>query len=146
MKNRLTAIIAPLLAVSLGATAFAQTTPQVPPQQQTPPEQQMPPQQQMPPATSANPASGAQTGQGDGASSSTVEHKIKRALTRHGVTATGVTVAFSNGTATLSGTVYTQKDIAKAKQAAMKVSGVTQVDVSGLHARKGQGKPSSGQS
>ena len=48
MKNRLTAIIAPLLAVSLGATAFAQTTPQVPPQQQTPPEQQMPPQQQMP--------------------------------------------------------------------------------------------------
>lgn len=124
MKNRMTAAIASILVASLGTAAFAQGAQQAPPQQ-TPPQQQTPP------------ASNGQTSQNGNASSTRAEHEIKRALTQHGVTAAHVTVAFSNGTATLGGTVYTKQDIAKAKQAAMQVQGVTQVDDSGLHARKG---------
>lgn len=136
MKNRMTAAIASILVASLGTAAFAQGAQQAPPQQ-TPPQQQTPPEQQMPPQQQTPPASNGQTSQNGNASSTRIEHEIKRALTQHGVTAAHVTVAFSNGTATLGGTVYTKQDIAKAKQAAMQVQGVTQVDDSGLHARKG---------
>lgn len=144
MKTRLAIVIAALLATSLGATAFAQNVPQTP-AQQTPPAQQMPPQQmppqqtppaqpmppqQMPPATSA-------AATATGASGAAVAHEVKQALTTHGITATHVNVTVDNGTATLSGTVFSKQDIAKAKQVAMHVQGVTQVDASGLHARRG---------
>lgn len=133
MKTRLTIVIAALLATSLGATAFAQNVPQTP-AQQTPPAQQMPsqqmPPQQMPPATSA-------AATATGASGAAVAHEVKQALTTHGITATHVNVTVDNGTATLSGTVFSKQDIAKAKQVAMHVQGVTQVDASGLHARRG---------
>lgn len=143
MKTRLTIVIASLFATSLAATAFAQNAPQVPaqqtppaqqmpqqmPPQQTPPAQSMPPQQ-TPPATAAAPSD-------SGASSTQVAHEIRRALTTHGITATHVNVTFDNGTATLSGTVFSKQDVAKAKQLAMHVQGVTQVDDSGLRARKG---------
>lgn len=102
----------------------------------------MPPQEPTSSATSAYTSSGAQSGQTDSASSTGMEQKIKHALTKHGVTASGVNVAFNNGTATLSGTVFTHSDIAKAKRAAMHVRGVTQVDVSDLHARKSKGSQS----
>lgn len=128
MKTRLTIVIAALLATSLGATAFAQNVPQTP-AQQTPPAQPMPPQQ-MPPATSA-------AATATGASGAAVAHEVKQALTTHGITATHVNVTVDNGTATLSGTVFSKQDIAKAKQVAMHVQGVTQVDASGLHARRG---------
>lgn len=68
------------------------------------------------------------------ASSSNIEQKVKHELTAHGVTATDVQVSFSNGTATLTGTVATHRDIAKAKKAAMRVRGVKHVDTSGLQA------------
>lgn len=145
MKTRLTIAIASLLAASLGATAFAQDAPQVPPQQQTPPAQQMPPQQTPPeqpmpsqqmPSRQTPPESSMATS-GNAASGTRVAHEIKRALTRNGITATHVKVTVDNGTATLSGTVFTKQDVAKAKQVAMQVHGVTQVDDSGLHSRKG---------
>lgn len=151
MKARLTIVIASLIAASLGTTAFAQSVPQTPPAQQTPqqtmpppqtppaqpmPPQQMPPQQ-MPPATSAAMSGNGQANQSGGASGTMVAHEIKHALTQHGITATHVTVTFNNGTATLSGTVFSKQDVAKAKQVAMHVQGVTQVDDSGLHSRKG---------
>ena len=68
------------------------------------------------------------------ASSSNIEQKIKHELTAHGVTATDVQVSFSNGTATLTGTVANHRDISKAKRAAMRVRGVKHVDTSGLQA------------
>jgi osmotically-inducible protein OsmY len=123
MKTRLTAAIASLVFASLGATAFAQDAQQVPPQQQTPP------QQQMPPMTSG------QMGQSTNATSSMMVSKVRRALARQGITATNVSISVSGGTATLSGTVATRQDVSKAKRAAMQVRGITQVDVSGLHAR-----------
>jgi osmotically-inducible protein OsmY len=123
MKTRLTAAIASLVFASLGATAFAQDVQQVPPQQQTPP------QQQMPPMTSG------QMGQSSNASSSMMVSQIRRALARQDITATHVSISVSGGTATLTGTVATKQDVSKAKQAAMQVRGITQVDVSGLHAR-----------
>ena len=43
-----------------------------------------------------------------------------------------VNVTFDNGTATLTGTVATKRDIRKAKSAAMRVRGVKHVDTSGL--------------
>ncbi|HEX5353197.1 MAG TPA: BON domain-containing protein [Rhodanobacteraceae bacterium] len=122
MKTQIAAVvIASLLAGSLGTIAYANGA------------QQMTPQPQTTPMTSApNGMSGGQTAQ-----------QIKQALTSHGVTSAHITVAFSNGTATLSGTVYSQQDIAKAKKAAMGVPGVNHVDTSGLHARtsasQGQG-------
>ncbi len=122
MKTRLIAAITSLVIASLGATAFAQGAQQVP-------RQQTPPQQQMPPMTSG------QMGQSNNAPSSMTVSKIRRALARQGITATNVTISVSGGTATLSGTVATRQDVSKAKQAAMHVRGITQVDVSGLHAR-----------
>jgi hyperosmotically inducible protein len=78
------------------------------------------------------------------ASDTQIEQKVKRELTSHGVTATGVTVSFNDGTATLSGTVYNQRDITKAKNAAMRVRGVKHVDTSNLHARKSASKHGQG--
>jgi len=65
---------------------------------------------------------------------SQIEQKIKHELTAHGVTATDVQVSFSNGTATLTGTMANHRDISKAKRAAMRVRGVKHVDTSGLQA------------
>jgi len=130
MKTRIAVAVASLFAVSLG-TAYAQTPQQATPQQAP---QTMPQQQPASPTTSANMTS---NGQMNGNASDTqIEQKVKRELTSHGVTATGVNVSFNDGTATLSGTVYNQRDITKAKNAAMRVRGVKQVDTSNLHARK----------
>jgi hyperosmotically inducible protein len=134
MKTRIAVAVASLFAVSLGA-AYAQT-PQQPTPQQTPPQQTMPQQQPASPMTSASMTSN------DNASQ--IEQKVKRELTSHGVTATGVTVSFNDGTATLSGTVYNQRDITKAKDAAMRVRGVKHVDTSNLHARKSASKHGQG--
>ena len=147
MRNRIAATVASLLVASLGTAAFAQMPRQTMPQQQTP-QQPMPPQQQMPPSATTSAGDMGQSSQGGSKSDSMVEHKIKRALTRHGVTATGIDVTFNDGTATLSGTVSSEKDVSKAKKAAMSVRGVKHVDTSGLHAgANGQGQmPSSAQS
>jgi hypothetical protein len=134
MKTRIAVAVASLFVASLG-TAYAQAPQQTTPQQ---PPQTMPQQQPAPPTTS-----GSMTGNGQmngNASDTQIEQKVKHALTSHGVTATGVTVSFNDGTATLSGTVYNQRDITKAKNAAMRVRGVKQVDTSNLHARKGSSK------
>ena len=129
MKTRIVLAVASLLAASLG-TAYAQTQQQATPTQ-TPPK--MPQQQPASPMKSA----AMNHGQANGNMSATqIERQVKRELTSHGVTATDVNVAFDNGTATLTGTVYNQRDIAKAKNAAMRVRGVKQVDTSNLHARK----------
>lgn len=125
--QRLTAVIASLLIGSAAATAaYAQTTP---------------------PATAGTSESSMSSGMSHNSmsnhsmsnnmSSDTVSRKVKSELTRHGVTATNVNVTFDNGTATLSGTVATKRDIKKAKSAAMRVRGVKHVDTSGLqvHAR-----------
>ena len=139
MKTRIAVAVASLFAVSLG-TAYAQTPQQATPQ--TPPQQTMPQQQPASPMTSANMTS---NGQMNGNASDTqIEQKVKRELTSHGVTATGVTVSFNDGTATLSGTVYNQRDITKAKSAAMRVRGVKHVDTSNLHARKSASKHGQG--
>lgn len=131
MKIRIVAAaVASMLVGSLGA-AYAQGAQQTPPQ---------PP----PSATTSAPMNSngqssqsmsSQSMSGQSMSSDQVEQKIKHSLTSHGVTATHVTVTFNDGTATLSGTVYNQRDIAKAKKAAMRVRGVKHVDASGLHAR-----------
>ncbi|HKZ10418.1 MAG TPA: BON domain-containing protein [Rhodanobacteraceae bacterium] len=128
MKTRIAVAVASLFVASLG-TAYAQAPQQTP--QQTPPQQQP----MSPPASPMTSATMSSTGQ---APDTQIEQKVKHALTSHGVTATGVNVSFDNGTATLSGTVYNQRDIAKAKNAAMRVHGVKQVDTSNLHARKGK--------
>jgi osmotically-inducible protein OsmY len=133
MKTRIAVAVASLFAVSLG-TAYAQTPQQATPQ--TPPQQTMPQQQPASPMTSASMTSN------DNASQ--IEQKVKRELTSHGVTATGVTVSFNDGTATLSGTVYNQRDITKATDAAMRVRGVKHVDTSNLHARKSASKHGQG--
>ncbi|HLI17305.1 MAG TPA: BON domain-containing protein [Rhodanobacteraceae bacterium] len=127
MKNRIAVAVASLLLASLGTAAYAQGA-----QQTTPP----------PATTSANAMSNGNMANDQ--SGDQMEQKIKHALTAHGVTATHVNVSFSDGTATLSGTVYTERDISKAKKAAMHVKGVKHVDTSGLQARKGQ--PASSQS
>lgn len=125
MKTRIaTAVAASLLIGSLG-TAYAQGA-----QQTT--------SQPSPSTTSASMNSSEQSSQD--MSSDQIEQKIKHALTSHGVTATHVNVTFNDGTATLSGTVYNQRDISKAKKAAMRVRGVKHVDTSGLHARGSKGK------
>lgn len=120
MKKRISIVIASLLCASLGGVAYAQTMPA-----------------SSPPAagTAAMQSHGMANETGTRASPARVERKVKQELRSHGVTPTGVDVSFSGGTATLTGTVYTQADIAKAKSAAMRVKGVKQVDVSGLHAR-----------
>jgi hypothetical protein len=139
MKTRIAVAVASLFVASLG-TAYAQAPQQTP--QQTPPQQTMPPQQPTPPATSATMSdNGQMTGN---APNSQIEQKVKRELTSHGVTATGVTVSFDEATATLTGTVYNQRDITKAKNATMRVRGVKHVDTSNLHARKGSSKHSQG--
>lgn len=132
MKTPIAAAVASLLLASLGSVAYAQAPQQMPQQtpQQTP--QQMPQQQPAPPMTTEN----AQANQSGTSSNTQIEDKVKHELTAHGVTATDVNVSFDNGTATLSGTVYNKRDIAKAKKAAMRVRGVKQVDTSNLHARK----------
>ena len=127
MKTRIAAALASLVVASIGTAAYAQATPQVPPQ---------------PTSTTTSPyTSGDQSGQMSSPSSSAgmesssnVEQKVKHQLTAHGITATDVQVSFSNGTATLTGTVATHRDISKAKKAAMRVRGVKHVDTSGLQA------------
>lgn len=138
MKSRLTVAIASLLVAGAGTVAYAQA-----PQQQTPPPQTPPPTQPTQPMASAPmtaptpPADASSTGNSmANGSNSKIDHKIKQALTAHGVTATHVNVAFSDGTATLTGSVFTHADIAKAKKAAMGVHGVKHVDTSGLHSKK----------
>ena len=120
MKTRIAAALASLIVASLGTAAYAQTTPQQP----------MPQSASTAASSQSNPMSSDQGMQ----SSSNVEEKVKHELTSHGITATDVQVSFSNGTATLTGTVATHKDIKKAKKAAMRVRGVKHVDVSGLQA------------
>lgn len=130
--KRLAVAIASLLIASLGATAYAQGA------------QQTMPQQTPPPATSAYTSGANQANQpmSNNMSSDRVAKKVKQELTSHGVTATNVNVTFQNGTATLTGTVATQRDISKAKSAAMRVKGVKHVDTSGLQvqAQGGQGQ------
>lgn len=123
MKTRIAAALASLFIASMGAAAYAQTTPQ-----------QTTPQQTMPQSASTSSQSDQMSGQSGMESSSNVEEKVKHELTSHGITATDVQVSFSNGTATLTGTVATKRDIKKAKKAAMRVRGVKHVDVSGLQA------------
>lgn len=132
--KRLAIAIGSLLVASLGATAYAQGAPQTTPQQ-TPP-----------PATTAY-TSGANhatqpmsNNMSNNMSSDKIAKKVKQELTSHGVTATNVNVTFDNGTATLAGTVATQRDISKAKSAAMRVKGVKHVDTSGLQAQAGHGQ------
>jgi osmotically-inducible protein OsmY len=72
-------------------------------------------------------------------SNSQTEQKIKQELTSNGITATNVNVSFSDGTATLSGTVATHSDIAKARMEAMRVRGVKHVDTSNLQAQSQTG-------
>lgn len=137
--TRLSFAIVSLLTASLGTTAYARSAQQTPPQQ-TPPQQTMPQQtmpQQMPaPASTMSTSDQSQANQsmsGD-SSSSEIEMKIKRELKSHGVSASSITVQYANGTATLSGTVGSQRDIKKAKSAALRVKGVKHVDTSGLQA------------
>lgn len=119
MKTRIAATLASLVVASLGTAAYAQTTPQAASTAATPYTS----------STMSSPMSSSSNGM---TSSSNVEDKVKHELTAHGITATNVQVSFSNGTATLTGTVATHKDIAKARKAAMRVRGVKHVDVSGL--------------
>lgn len=120
MKTRIAAAVASLLVASMGAAAYAQgaqeTTPQTPP----------------PPTTSSYMTHNPST---MNTQSSQVAQEVKQQLMANGVTATNVDVSFSNGTATLSGTVATQADINKARAAAMRVQGVKNVDTSNLQAR-----------
>jgi len=125
MKTRIAVTIASLLVASLGTAAYAQTTPP-----STPPQ----------PASPTTSMTGQSDHMSGTMSSAQVEQKVKKELTSHGVTATNVNVAFDNGTATLTGTVYNQRDISKAKKAAMRVRGVKNVDTSGLHARASHSK------
>lgn len=153
MKTRIATALASLLIVSMGTAAYAQgmqqqpphqTTPEQQPPQQTTPPQQMP-QQPMPPQQSASSSqSMSQNSMGNSMSSDKIEQKIKKELTAHGVTATNVTVSFQDGTATLTGTVNSKRDIRKAKSAAMRVRGVKHVDTSGLQVQS-QGAGSSGE-
>jgi hyperosmotically inducible protein len=129
MKTRIATALASLVVASFATAAYAQAAPQVPPEPATTTTSSTP---STPYNDSASPmTSPASSGM---ASSSNVEQKVKHELTAHGVTATDVQVSFSNGTATLTGTVATHKDISKAKKAAMRVRGVKHVDTSGLHA------------
>jgi len=127
MKTRIAAALASLVVASMGTAAYAQTTPQTTPQ--TPPPASSPMTNGMP---SNQPM---QNGMHNNMSSSSTEQKIKRQLTSHGITATNVNVSFNDGTATLSGTVATQRDIAKARREAMRVRGVKHVDTSNLQVR-----------
>lgn len=127
MKTRIAAALASLIVASFGTATYAHAAPQVPPES---------PSTTTSPYTSSgqsNPMSGSSSSNGM-ASSSNIEQKVKHELTAHGVTATDVQVSFSNGTATLTGTVATHRDISKAKKAAMRVRGVKHVDTSGLQA------------
>lgn len=134
MKTRIATALASLIVASFGTAAYAQTTPQVPPQSASTTTSPYTSSGQMTQDSNAsNPMSGSSSSTGM-ASSSNIEQKVKHELTAHGVTATDVQVSFSNGTATLTGTVATHRDISKAKKAAMRVRGVKHVDTSGLQA------------
>ncbi|HET9819862.1 MAG TPA: BON domain-containing protein [Rhodanobacteraceae bacterium] len=129
--KRLAIAIGSLLVASLGATAYAQGAPQT-----TPP-------QTPPPATTAYTSGANQATQpmsNSNMANGRIPQKVKQELTSHGVTATNVNVTFDNGTATLTGTVATQRDISKAKSAALRVKGVKHVDTSGLQAQVGHGQ------
>lgn len=138
MKNRIAVAIASLLFASLGTAAYAQA----PQQTNTPPSSATPTYNPdaMPASSSTAGGMSGDNGMSNGSmsggsmSDQQMEQKIKHALTSHGITATNVDVSFSNGTATLSGTVFKHADIAKAKKDAMRVKGVKHVDTSGLHA------------
>lgn len=127
MKTRIAAALASLVVASMGTVAYAQTTPQTTPQ--------------TPPPTSSPMSNGMQSnqpmqnGMNNNMSSSNTEQKIKHELTSHGITATNVNISFNDGTATLSGTVATKRDIAKARHEAMRVRGVKHVDTSNLQVR-----------
>lgn len=122
MKTRIAVALASLVVASFGTAAYAQTTPQSS-STMAPPYTSSSQMNQS--EMSGNSSSGMQ-------SEDKIEQKVKHELTAHGVTATDVQVSFSNGTATLTGTVAKHKDIAKAKKAAMRVRGVKHVDTSGL--------------
>ncbi len=143
MKSRLTVAIASLVIAAAGTAAYAQASQQTPPPQSPPPAQPTQPMASAP-MTANTPSNASSNGNSmssmsstSNSSSSQIDHKIMQALTSHGVTATHVKVSFSDGTATLTGSVITHADIAKAKKAAMGVHGVHQVDTSGLQAKKG---------
>ncbi len=123
MKTRIAAAVASLVVASFGTAAFAQATPQTAPPSSSPY------------TSSSSQTSSSMSNNMDNMSSSTTEQKIKRALTSHGITATNVNISFNDGTATLSGTVATHRDISKARRAAMRVRGVKHVDTSNLKVR-----------
>jgi len=134
MKTRIAAALASLVVASFGTAAYAQTAPQQAPPQ--PASTTTTPYTSGTPSTPYNDSSNQMSSPTSSGmmSSSNIEQKVKHELTAHGVTATDVQVSFSNGTATLTGTVATHKDISKAKKAAMRVRGVKHVDTSGLQA------------
>jgi len=134
MKTRIAAALASLVVASFGTAAYAQTAPQQAPPQ--PASTTTTPYTSGTPSTPHNDSSNQMSSPTSSGmmSSSNIEQKVKHELTAHGVTATDVQVSFSNGTATLTGTVATHKDISKAKKAAMRVRGVKHVDTSGLQA------------
>ncbi|MGH8191602.1 MAG: BON domain-containing protein [Rhodanobacteraceae bacterium] len=126
MKTRIAAAVASLLIASAGTAAYAaQTTPQT-----TPPSSSMQSDQSM---------SNGNMNNNMMSKDQKIEQKVKHELMSHGVTATNVQVSFSDGTATLTGTVDTHADIAKAKKDAMRVRGVKHVDVSGLQVQQAPG-------
>lgn len=133
MKTRIATALASLIVASFGTAAYAQTTPQAPPQPTSTTTSPYTSSGQSAQDNTSNPMSGSSSSTGM-TSSSNIEQKVKHELTAHGVTATDVQVSFSNGTATLTGTVATHRDISKAKKAAMRVRGVKHVDTSGLQA------------
>jgi osmotically-inducible protein OsmY len=130
MKTRIAAALASLLVASMGTAAYAQGA-----QQTTP--------QTTPPTSTPYTNNGTQSTQpmyNNGTTSdSRTEQQIKQKLTANGITATNVNITFNDGTATLSGTVATQQDIAKARTEALRVQGVKHVDTSNLQARADNG-------
>lgn len=123
MKTRIAVAIATLLVASMGAAAYAQA-------QQTTPEP-MSASSTSTSTTTTTTQSNKSMSNGD-MSNDWTEREVKKELKSHGVTPTNVSVTFEDGTATLTGTVATKRDIRKAKSAAMRVRGVKHVDTSGL--------------
>jgi osmotically-inducible protein OsmY len=131
MKTRIAAAVASLLVASMGTAAYAQGA-----QQTTP--------QTTPPTSTPYTSNGTQSTQpmynnDSNMSASRTEQQIKQQLTANGSTATNVNITLNDGTATLSGTVATQQDIAKARMEAMRVQGVKHVDTSNLQVRADNG-------
>lgn len=120
MKTHIAVAVASLFVASLGIVAYAQQTM---------------PQQASPQSSSMSHQSMAHDNMSNDMSSDMVTDKVKKELKSHGLSSDDISVSFASGTATLSGTVASKRDVKKAKQAAMKVKGVKHVDTSGLQVR-----------